>query len=149
MWQSLSKCLSAISYIVICSYCTYVGKKLFHCTVKCKHYVAVIFSWLIIVQDIFVSILVTSKPSPLPPPLPPHPFQEFFGDYIAVGHHLFSFNLPEICHPGGTWRRDDFLRSTDGIVSVMLALRKRPVIRCVCMCVCVHMCVHVCTYTRL
>ena len=55
--------------------------------------------------------------------------QEFFGDYIAVGHHLFSFNLPEVCHPGGSWRREEFLRTTDGILSVMLALRKRPVIR--------------------
>ena len=58
-----------------------------------------------------------------------HTLQEFFGDYIAVGHHLFSFNLAQVCHPGAMWRRDDYLRIIDGVVSVMLALRKRPVIR--------------------
>ena len=55
--------------------------------------------------------------------------QEFFGDYIAVAHHLFSFNLSLIAHPGCMWKRDEFLRVSDGLISIMLALRKRPVIR--------------------
>ena len=55
--------------------------------------------------------------------------QEFFGDYIAVGNHLFSFNLPLVSLPGSLWKKEEFIRVTDGLVSVMLALRKRPVIR--------------------
>ncbi len=73
-------------------------------------------------------------------------FQEFFGDYIAVGAHLFSFNLPLVSLPGSMWKREEYLRVSDGIISVMLALRKRPVIRCVCVHVCMHVCVHVCEY---
>ena len=55
--------------------------------------------------------------------------KEFYGDYIAVGNHLFSFNIDQCAQPGSMWRRDEFVRVVDGLVAVMLALRKRPVIR--------------------
>ena len=56
--------------------------------------------------------------------------QEFYGDYIAVAQHLFSFNIEACCEPGGTvWRRELFYRTSDGLKSVLLALRKRPIIR--------------------
>ena len=55
--------------------------------------------------------------------------KEFYGDYIAVGSHIFSFNIDQCAQPGSMWRRDEFLRVVDGLVAVMLALRKRPVIR--------------------
>lgn len=55
--------------------------------------------------------------------------KEFYGDYIAVGSHLFSFNIEQSAQPGSMWRRDEFLRVVEGLVAVMLALRKRPVIR--------------------
>ena len=55
--------------------------------------------------------------------------KEFYGDYIAVGNHLFSFNITPSVQPGCSWRRDEFVRVVDGLVAVLLALRKRPVIR--------------------
>ncbi len=62
--------------------------------------------------------------------LTPHtPSQEFYGDYIAVAHHLFSLNLEVAGEPGGLWKRAEFLRTCDGLVSLLLALRKRPSIR--------------------
>jgi len=55
--------------------------------------------------------------------------KEFYGDYIAVSQHLFSFNIEQCAQPGLMWRREEFLRVCDGLVSVLLALRKRPLIR--------------------
>ena len=55
--------------------------------------------------------------------------QEFYGDYIAVAQHLFSFNIEQCAQPGLMWRREEFLRVCDGLVSVLLALRKKPLIR--------------------
>ncbi|XP_064402056.1 vacuolar protein sorting-associated protein 45-like [Halichondria panicea] len=55
--------------------------------------------------------------------------KEFYGDYIAVAHHLFSLNLEVAGEPGGLWKRAEFLRTCDGLVSLLLALRKRPSIR--------------------
>lgn len=55
--------------------------------------------------------------------------KEFYGDYIAVAQHLFSFNLEHCSEPGGMWRRQPFIRVCEGLSAVLLALRKRPLIR--------------------
>ena len=55
---------------------------------------------------------------------------EVFGDYIAVSHQLFSLNIPFAIGPGGEqWAAKTFERTCEGLVSVLLALKKRPVIR--------------------
>lgn len=55
--------------------------------------------------------------------------KEFYGDYIAVAQHLFSFNLEHCAQPGSMWRRDEYVRVCDGLLSVLLALRKKPIVR--------------------
>ena len=86
------------------------------------------------------NVLVVPFPSPCYSPLHPLPtvfisphsvllLQEFYGDYIAVAQHLFSFNIEQCAQPGLMWRREEFLRVCDGLVSVLLALRKKPLIR--------------------
>jgi vacuolar protein sorting-associated protein 45 len=55
--------------------------------------------------------------------------KEFYADYLAVAPHLFSFNQHICCDPGMIWRRDVYLRVCDGLLSVLLALRKKPLIR--------------------
>ncbi|XP_062516696.1 vacuolar protein sorting-associated protein 45-like [Corticium candelabrum] len=58
--------------------------------------------------------------------------QEFYGDYIAVNPHLFSFNIPA-CSQGGAprplWETDTLKRVVDGTTALLLSLKKRPVIR--------------------
>ncbi len=72
---------------------------------------------------------ITLTPSHLTFLTPHTPSQEFYGDYIAVAQHLFSLNLDIVSEPGALWRRAEFLRTCDGLVSVLLALRKKPCIR--------------------
>ena len=55
--------------------------------------------------------------------------KEYYADYLAVAPHLFSLNQPVCCDPGMIWRRGVYLRICDGIISILLALRKRPLIR--------------------
>eukprot|EP01135_Chromosphaera_perkinsii_P002007 Nk52_evm54s215 gene=Nk52_evmTU54s215 len=56
--------------------------------------------------------------------------QEFFGDYISISQQLFSLNIPFSIGPGGEqWAGKSFERTCEGVVSILLALKKRPVIR--------------------
>uniref|UniRef100_A0A8C9WLU0 Vacuolar protein sorting-associated protein 45 n=1 Tax=Scleropages formosus TaxID=113540 RepID=A0A8C9WLU0_SCLFO len=51
--------------------------------------------------------------------------QEFYGDFIAVNPHLFSLNL----QGGRSWEPTLLTRTTQGLTSVLLALKKCPMIR--------------------
>ncbi|XP_071449589.1 vacuolar protein sorting-associated protein 45 [Hetaerina americana] len=54
--------------------------------------------------------------------------QEFYGDYIAVSPHLFSLNILGSAQ-GQMWNMSHLQRATQGISSVLLSLKKCPVIR--------------------
>uniref|UniRef100_A0A7N6B6C6 Vacuolar protein sorting-associated protein 45 n=1 Tax=Anabas testudineus TaxID=64144 RepID=A0A7N6B6C6_ANATE len=54
--------------------------------------------------------------------------QEFYGDFIAVNPHLFSLNLQGVTR-GRSWEPSMLSRSTQGLTSVLLALKKCPMIR--------------------
>ncbi|CAN9503576.1 unnamed protein product [Ophioblennius macclurei] len=54
--------------------------------------------------------------------------QEFYGDFIAVNPHLFSLNLQGVTR-GRSWEPTLLSRCTQGLTSVLLALKKCPVIR--------------------
>ncbi|XP_051779610.1 vacuolar protein sorting-associated protein 45 [Erpetoichthys calabaricus] len=54
--------------------------------------------------------------------------QEFYGDFIAVNPHLFSLNLVG-CARSRSWDQDYLSRTTQGLTSVLLALKKCPMIR--------------------
>jgi vacuolar protein sorting-associated protein 45 len=52
---------------------------------------------------------------------------EFYGDYSAVNSELFTLNMPKSLKPD--FDSSSLKRTTDGIVSVLLALKKNPEIR--------------------
>lgn len=54
--------------------------------------------------------------------------QEFYGDFIAVNPHFFSLNLQGVTR-GRSWEPSMLSRCTQGLTSVLLALKKCPVIR--------------------
>nr|CAG4647780.1 EOG090X03QA [Moina brachiata]SVE92924.1 EOG090X03QA [Moina brachiata] len=54
--------------------------------------------------------------------------QEFYADYFAFGPHLFSFNL-EKSIIGMEWNPNSLQRTTQGLVGVLLSLKKYPIIR--------------------
>ncbi|KFM76608.1 Vacuolar protein sorting-associated protein 45, partial [Stegodyphus mimosarum] len=54
--------------------------------------------------------------------------QEFYGDFIPVVPHLFSLNITS-CYQGRSWNPAHLQRSVQGLVAVLLALKKIPVIR--------------------
>ncbi|XP_022331631.1 vacuolar protein sorting-associated protein 45-like [Crassostrea virginica] len=54
--------------------------------------------------------------------------QEYFGDYIAVNPHLFTLNIPGCCH-GLNWSPGSLSRTVEGLTSVLLSLKKCPMIR--------------------
>uniref|UniRef100_A0A674E1Q2 Vacuolar protein sorting-associated protein 45 n=1 Tax=Salmo trutta TaxID=8032 RepID=A0A674E1Q2_SALTR len=54
--------------------------------------------------------------------------QEFYGDFIAVNPHLFSLNLNGVAR-GRSWEPTLLPRTTQGLTSVLLALKKCPMIR--------------------
>uniref|UniRef100_A0A8C6VNN9 Vacuolar protein sorting-associated protein 45 n=1 Tax=Nothobranchius furzeri TaxID=105023 RepID=A0A8C6VNN9_NOTFU len=54
--------------------------------------------------------------------------QEFYGDFIAVNPHLFSLNLQGVAR-GRSWEPTMLSRCTQGLTSVLLALKKCPMIR--------------------
>nr|SVE74093.1 EOG090X03QA [Daphnia barbata] len=54
--------------------------------------------------------------------------QEFYADYFAIGPHLFSLNLENPIH-GMEWIPSSLQRSVQGVVSVLLSLKKNPIIR--------------------
>ncbi|KAJ1569485.1 vacuolar protein sorting-associated protein 45 [Cladochytrium tenue] len=60
--------------------------------------------------------------------------QEFFADFLAVNSDLFSLGVSAPSQPlfvenSGTWDGRTFARVTEGILSVLLALKKKPLIR--------------------
>ncbi|KAI1301897.1 Vacuolar protein sorting-associated protein 45 [Halotydeus destructor] len=57
--------------------------------------------------------------------------QEFYSDYVPVNPHLFSLNMVGSCYNGSTtnWNAHGLQRCVQGIVSVLLTLRKCPTIR--------------------
>nr|CAG4646143.1 EOG090X03QA [Macrothrix elegans] len=54
--------------------------------------------------------------------------QEFYADYFALGPHLFSFNLEKPIQ-GMEWSSNSLLRSAQGLTSILLSLKKSPLIR--------------------
>ncbi|XP_076464978.1 vacuolar protein sorting-associated protein 45-like [Babylonia areolata] len=54
--------------------------------------------------------------------------QEFYGDYIAVNPHLFSLNIVG-CSQNLTWVPAHLSRTVQGLTSVLLSLKKCPMIR--------------------
>ena len=54
--------------------------------------------------------------------------QEFFADYVAVNAHVFSLNTPK-CGENFRWRDAALKRSAQGLISVLLSLKKSPLIR--------------------
>nr|CAG4649208.1 EOG090X03QA [Scapholeberis mucronata]SVE93528.1 EOG090X03QA [Scapholeberis mucronata] len=54
--------------------------------------------------------------------------QEFYADYFAIGPHLFSLNIEKPIH-GVEWNSLSLQRSTQGLLSILLALKKNPMIR--------------------
>ncbi|XP_062567933.1 vacuolar protein sorting-associated protein 45-like [Saccostrea cucullata] len=54
--------------------------------------------------------------------------QEFFGDYIAVNPHLFTLNIPGCCQ-ALNWSPGSLSRTVEGLTSVLLSLKKCPMIR--------------------
>lgn len=54
--------------------------------------------------------------------------QEFYGDFIAVNPHVFSLNLSGVAR-GRSWEPSLLARTTQGLTSVLLALKKCPMIR--------------------
>jgi vacuolar protein sorting-associated protein 45 len=60
--------------------------------------------------------------------------QEYFADYIAINHDLFTLDLKHPHHRiwSGTpdmWDTGALQRTTDGIIALLLSLKKRPLIR--------------------
>ncbi|KAH3840997.1 hypothetical protein DPMN_114455 [Dreissena polymorpha] len=54
--------------------------------------------------------------------------QEFFADYIAVNPHLFALNIVG-CYKGVDWQPAALKRTTQGLTSALLSLKKCPMIR--------------------
>uniref|UniRef100_A0AAY4CTW9 Vacuolar protein sorting-associated protein 45 n=1 Tax=Denticeps clupeoides TaxID=299321 RepID=A0AAY4CTW9_9TELE len=54
--------------------------------------------------------------------------QEFYGDFVALNPHLFSLNLQGVSR-GRSWEPSILPRATQGLTSVLLALKKCPMIR--------------------
>jgi len=60
--------------------------------------------------------------------------QEFYGDYLAITKDLFSLcygrEIPTIFGTErDSWNVDAFAQATDGILAVLLSLKKKPLIR--------------------
>ncbi|KAI9359290.1 Sec1-like protein [Zopfochytrium polystomum] len=60
--------------------------------------------------------------------------QEYFADFLAVNSDLFSLNITSPANPlfienSSTWDSRTFSRVTEGLLSVLLALKKKPLIR--------------------
>ncbi|KAJ3331949.1 vacuolar protein sorting-associated protein 45 [Blyttiomyces sp. JEL0837] len=60
--------------------------------------------------------------------------QEYYADFLAINNDVFSFNLhgpadPLFVENSATWDNRTFQRTTEGILSVLLALKKKPLVR--------------------
>lgn len=54
--------------------------------------------------------------------------QEYFGDFFAVGPHAFSMNIVGSAR-GNNWDYEHMERSSDGLLALLLSMRKKPIIR--------------------
>lgn len=54
--------------------------------------------------------------------------EEFYADYLAISPHLFSFNVP-VCIRGNMWDPVQLPRCSQGLIAVLLSLKKTPYIR--------------------
>lgn len=54
--------------------------------------------------------------------------QEVFADYLAVDRHLFSFNIVG-CLSGRLWNQTHLLRCAQGLLALVLSLKRRVLIR--------------------
>lgn len=54
--------------------------------------------------------------------------QEYFSDYIAVNTHVFSMNIHK-CGDNFKWNDAALKRTSQGLISLLLSLKKSPVIR--------------------
>lgn len=54
--------------------------------------------------------------------------QEFYADYFAVSPHLFSFNIVG-CSQGKNWVYEKQERVTEGLLALLLSLKKKPIMR--------------------
>ncbi|KAI8621728.1 Sec1-like protein [Chytriomyces sp. MP71] len=60
--------------------------------------------------------------------------QEYYADFLAISNDLFSLNLAAPLSPlyvenAATWDTRTFSRTVEGIISLLLALKKKPLIR--------------------
>uniref|UniRef100_A0A7S0LML6 Vacuolar protein sorting-associated protein 45 n=1 Tax=Coccolithus braarudii TaxID=221442 RepID=A0A7S0LML6_9EUKA len=56
--------------------------------------------------------------------------QEYYADYLAINTDLFSLNVPSVAGlAGAVWDQAAFDRIQQGVVALLLSLKKRPVIR--------------------
>ena len=56
--------------------------------------------------------------------------QEYFGDFYAVNRDTFTYNIDKmIAEPRHSLEAGKFERMTEGLVALLLALKKKPVIR--------------------
>ena len=55
--------------------------------------------------------------------------QEFYADYIPLLDHTYTLNLRQISRRGVSWEMPALKRSADTLISVLLSLKKFPVIR--------------------
>lgn len=54
--------------------------------------------------------------------------EELFADYLPILPHFFSLNIP-MCSNGHFWDPAHLIRSSQGLVALLLSLNKNPVIR--------------------
>ncbi|XP_072934166.1 vacuolar protein sorting-associated protein 45 [Epargyreus clarus] len=54
--------------------------------------------------------------------------QEVFADYLAVDRHLYSFNIVGCLH-GRSWNQQHLQRCSQGLVALLLSLKRRAVVR--------------------
>ncbi|XP_065060122.1 vacuolar protein sorting-associated protein 45-like isoform X2 [Rhopilema esculentum] len=54
--------------------------------------------------------------------------QEYYGDYFAVAPHIFSLNIIG-CTKAAAWDYEHQERTAEGLISLLLSLKKKPVIR--------------------
>ena len=57
--------------------------------------------------------------------------QEYFADFLAINHDLASVGIPSMAglYDGSRWDQPTFDRTQQGVGAVLLALKKRPLIR--------------------
>ena len=60
--------------------------------------------------------------------------QEFYADYLAITNDVFCLSYPkEVASIFGTerdiWNADAFEMATEGVLALLLSLKKRPLIR--------------------